>query len=188
VTKTVWKTKWLSYTNKNKLEIGEDSDGIWIDYCNATDTIDVPIELARDFVERCKRGVPWECLLAAAIMQLARTQPEKFPCSVKTVYVIGRSAYIFTHKPVGKRSSERYRALRFEHRFDGTLRKYDTYTMPQFLKEFEGKTKIVRLRPPRPPGPPSLSGVKSRSSVPRISRGAQRRFEDAGIVPRVPWL
>jgi hypothetical protein len=150
---------------------------------NSTRIIEIPMILAKRFVFRCKRGSPWECLLAEAIKELSKLRPDAFPHKVLFVYVIGTVLYIVTHIP--RRPDAKYHSIRYQHNFTGRLRRFDTYSRRQFMREFGDESVVVRIGPPRVHGKPGYRGLRITGDRSRmVLRGAQRRAHDAGIAPR----
>jgi|SRR5215469_167556 len=148
--------------------------------------IDVPITLAKHFVRRASRGIPWTCLLAEAVRELAHQQPALFPHKVKLVYVIGSAVYILTHVP--RRVGGTFRCVRYAHNFTRHLRRFDTFSNRRFLREFADADIVATLKVPKKHGAPGYRGNGGGNSdgKVRILKGAHRRAVDAGIIPPVP--
>jgi len=168
----------------------EDPDGtrpcVWAEWTTTKTDVQIPINLAESFIRSSERGVPWECLLAEAIKQ-GKT---RFPHSVIYPHVIGTIVYIVTRRP--SRPGQFHRAIRFEHNFTKTLRKFDTYSTDQFVAEFGDRAVEVRLTEPRKHGQPGVRGVADPTgagngpaahSTSQTSRGSLRRAIAAGLMP-----
>jgi hypothetical protein len=157
-----------------------------VQWKSAWTTILVPIILALDFVNACKRGSPWECLLAEAIKKLAAVDPKNFPHPVLDVYVKGSSLYIITalvQKPGGM-----LKAVRYDHNFKAILRPFDKVSKRQFMKVFGDQSVVVTITVPRVHGQAGTRGVRParRAAAPisRVSHGALRRALDAHLITK----
>jgi hypothetical protein len=166
-----------------KLYTKDDLSGwVYAEYVDARMDVDFNVTLDRHFVRTSQRGLPWECLLAKAIVRAALTDPTLFPHPALHAYVIGGTVYVIDRYP--QRGNQIVHTVRYVHNFTKRLRKFDNFSKRTFIKHFGDEGCVVRLRPPverdqsgsRPTGPRDGSRTK------KVLNGAERRARDAGLV------
>jgi hypothetical protein len=123
------------------------SEWVWSKYIDARYPVEFIMHLDRLFVRASRRGIPWKCLLARAIMFAAQKDPSLFPHKVLFVYAIGSVVYIMIKRP--EKSGEHYLSVRYRHNFTKTLRQFDMITKAQFLELFGDTGVEIRLTPIR---------------------------------------
>jgi hypothetical protein len=138
-------------------------------------------------LEHAKRGYPWSCWLAEAIMDYAKEHPEAFPHKVLYAYVTASVVYL-----VDKIDGQPTHAFKYKHNFSSIIMKFDGMTTAQQKKEFiesiGGEDLLLKLFPGRKRRFGSHaasvgSGGKGRSKV--MSYGAKRRAIAAGLMPDI---
>lgn len=164
-------------------------------FMDAKNRVEVPVTVAA--LKNAKRGYPWECWLAQAIMKYIQENPSAFSEAItkianehKTfVYVIRSTIYIIDRYKNGQPSH----ALRYFHDFGPLTRKFDRLSKVQFLELIGDKDLILMLRPAKYGGhrEPDIGRRPSRNKKrPKdaggtqiVSHGALGRAQEAGLVP-----
>lgn len=156
-------------------------------YSDGMGPIPVPVKLLRQTILRCKPGMPFECVLADAILVYLQAHPDVFPHPVLYVYVEKGAVYVVTKLKDGQ---PRY-AVRFEHSFGHLANTFDVIGKEQFAKKFDGHGFTLNM----------LSARKSRAGESRdggngsggkrsaiVSRGAMARARAAGLIPSIGYV
>jgi hypothetical protein len=153
-------------------------------YTDAQVRVPVPVLLTACIVAKSSRGVPFECVLANAIMEYASQNPEAFPHKVMHAFVIKSRIYLIDRYAPGGQPAH---AIRYFHDYGGIAVKFDKISKRKFLEKFNGEGFTLSLRPPIKGGKKAPynvvrhSGPAHRKTV--VSRGALRRAIDAGLMP-----
>ena len=172
------------------------TDWFWGRVMDGAVSIDFLMELDKLFIEASRRGVPWKCLLARAILAASERNPSLFPYPVRYAYVDGSLCYLFATLAGrrARRSRQRPTCLCFRHNFTKQLRQFDQITKTQFIELFGEGGVEIRLRPPvrrqhngdRDHGRPQPSRRPSeREAGERRLVGARKRADDAGLLAHV---
>jgi hypothetical protein len=138
-------------------------------------------------LKHAKRGEPWECWFAKAIMAFAKKQPNAFPHPVIHAYVIRSAIYIIDRVRDGHVSH----AVRYHHDRGPLTRVFDLLSKRSFLRylEREGLAKEFDLimRPAESGGHREPSdhvrkhGDPGTGRPPTFSRGAYLRAKEARL-------
>lgn len=164
------------------------SGWVFAEYIDARSNIEFSVTLDRHFVRTSRRGLPWECLLARAIVRAAAVDQTLFSHPVLHAYVIGGTVYVIDRYP--QRGNQIVHTVRYTHNFTKRLRKFDKFSKRTFIKHFGDEGCVVRLRVPpkydqsvaargkRPSGKPDSFGLRTK----RVLDGAERRARDAGLI------
>jgi hypothetical protein len=145
------------------------------------------VELCR----KAKRGKSADCMIYHEIMDKNKELESALGHPVLYCFVIKSSLYIVSKLAPGGMGVAM--CIKYDHNQGQMLQDFDDYTKRTFLKKYSGKSTVLRLRPPRvrnvehveaAPGRPREGS--SHTGGPRYlqSRGALKRMEDAGLIPR----
>jgi hypothetical protein len=166
--------------NRVKLYLDVEKDLFWNPMLTmGKANISVPV-LASD-IPRAKKGYPWACWLAEAIMRLAETNPKAFPHPVLYAYVIKTVAFI-----VNKIDGQPTNAVKYAHNFGSLVDMFDKMSKADFVKFINGTDLVLKLSPGRERriGESAIGGNTStgRRTL-TVAKGARRRAENAGLLP-----
>jgi hypothetical protein len=166
-------------------------DRYWkVSFSDGTKKIPVDILMTENSIGKNQRGIPFECVLAHGIEKFAKDHPGHFPHPVLHVYVTRSAVYIIDRFKDGQPSH----AVRYMHAFARWTRTFDKMTKAQFLAKYDGVGFRLNLNPGRVyrVGEATTGGNGngrrsindgSRSFL-KVCRGALKRAQDAGLVPR----
>lgn len=164
-------------------------------FTDAKHKIKVPVPVS--VLKYAKRGYPWECWLAYAIVSYIQANPTLFPEAVakiakahKTyVYVIRSAIYLISGYAKGQPSH----AIRYFHDLGPLTKKFDRLPRSEFLKLVGDTDLTLTMRPAKRGGQrePEEGRRPSRNmhrnsvdgGTQTVSRGAFDRAKDAGIIP-----
>jgi hypothetical protein len=139
-------------------------------------------------IHEAKKGMPFECILAQAVMRYASLHPQLFPHAVLHAYVQRCAVYIVYKITKGKMSH----AVRYMHGFSTMTKTFDSISKAQFESRFKGLGFLLNLNPGRVVrvGESTVggnsNGNRSRSDGSRslkTCRGAAGRAKAAGLIP-----
>lgn len=117
-----------------------------VEFTDAKWTIPVPITMTSASIVGAKKGKPFNCILANAIMYFAAAFPDLFPHPVLYAYVQRSAVYLVTKRTKGKISH----AVRYMHSFSTMTHTFDKITAAQFEVIFKGLGFTLNLNPGRP--------------------------------------
>lgn len=160
-------------------------DKYWrVPYHNGRGPILIPIGLNRATIRRCRRGIPFECVLADGIVAYAREHPEAFPHPVLYAYVERTAIYLVDRFKDGQPGH----GVRYGHSFTKLTEYFDKISEKQFVNEYDGHGFTLTLLSGRKfRGGEATTGGNgtggSRSHI--VSRGAMARAQAAGLIPSI---
>lgn len=170
-------------TVKLYTDVGRD---MWVKpkWDDAKRAVDLRIILTDSLVNRCRRGIPWECVIAEGIKDAVRRNPDLFPHPCLYPYVQRRTIYI-----VDKINGMPVHAVRYQHDFSHLTFAFDTITKQRFQRVFGEAGFNLHMRPVKKRGGDELPGARETrerthsvgEKKPAALRGAYCRARDAGL-------
>jgi hypothetical protein len=172
---------------KVKLWLDFDENLFWsVPLSVGTANVSLPVSISS--LRRAERGYPWSCWAAEAIKAHVKANPKGsangFPHDFIDVYVIASALFIID-KRYGATPTH---AVKYKHNFGPIIKKFDSMSKAEFLKEINGERKelVLHIKPGRKyrGGESQIGGNGgggSRSII--VSRGARRRAEAAKLLP-----
>jgi hypothetical protein len=141
----------------------------------------IPLTIAA--LRRAKRGYPWSCWAAEATQNYASAHPRAFPHPVLYVYVTKSAVFIF----IKMRGAVPTLAVKYRHNLGQIPDRFDSMSRARFIREVkDNEDFIMNIQPGRPrrigesrDGGEGGGGSRSK----RVSKGARRRAELAGLIP-----
>ena len=178
------KIRWARlYTDVNRNRF------IRVKFSDAKKPVDAWIKFSDELVADAKKGKPFECVLAMGTMQAVAENPNLFPHPVLYAHFLPRTVYL-----VDKVNGQPIHAIRYQHDFSHLTYAFDKITKAEFTKRFGKGGLKLHLRPVKNKGGAEPEGARETrerkdrdpNTVNRVSRGAQRRAEDAGFaIPEI---